>query len=135
MRNKWITILGALVLGLAIFACKKSYLDRGPQGAFSEVSLANEKGINTTIIAAYALLDGWSENGWNNAAGNPWPTAGSNWVFGSVTSDDAYPGSQPNDQPSVERKTDMSFRRMILISGLNFKLLMRVLEKQMFPSG
>jgi hypothetical protein len=102
MKNKWIKILGAFILGLTIFACKKSFLETEPQGVFSEVSLANAKGINTTIIAAYAQLDGWSDNGWNNAAGNPWPVAGSNWIWGSVTSDDAYPGSQPNDQPGVE---------------------------------
>jgi starch-binding outer membrane protein, SusD/RagB family len=109
MRNKWITIVGSLVLGLTIFACKKSFLERAPEGVFSEINLSNAKGINTTIIAAYALLDGWSDNGWNNAAGNPWPAAGSNWVFGSVTSDDAYPGSQPNDQPSVERMNRYEF--------------------------
>lgn len=91
------------MFGFAIFACKKSFLDRPPQGVFTESSLANEKGVNATLIAAYAALDGWSDNGWNNAAGNPWPAAGSNWVFGSVASDDAYPGSQPNDQPPVER--------------------------------
>ena len=103
IRNKWSTILGALILGLTIFSCKKSFLERPPEGVFSEVSLANAKGINATVIAAYALLDGWSDNGWNNAAGNPWPVAGSNWVWGSVASDDAYPGSQPNDQEGVER--------------------------------
>ncbi len=109
MKNKWITILGALIVGVTIFACKKSFFERPPQGNFSEQSLANVKGINTTIIAAYAQLDGWSDNGWNNAAGNPWPTAGSNWIWGSVTSDDAYPGSQPNDQPGVEAANRYAF--------------------------
>jgi starch-binding outer membrane protein, SusD/RagB family len=109
MKNKWITILGALLIGVTIFACKKSFLERLPEGSFSETNLANAKGIGTTIIAAYALLDGWSDNGWNNAAGNPWPVAGSNWVWGSVTSDDAYPGSQPNDQPSVESANRYDF--------------------------
>jgi starch-binding outer membrane protein, SusD/RagB family len=109
MKNKWIKILGALVIGVTIFACKKSFLERPPEGSFSETNLANAKGIGTTIIAAYALLDGWSDNGWNNAAGNPWPVAGSNWVWGSVTSDDAYPGSQPNDQPSVESANRYDF--------------------------
>lgn len=109
MKNKWITIIGTLVLGLSIFACKKSFLERLPEGVFSETNLANAKGINTTVIAAYALLDGWSDNGWNNAAGNPWPVAGSNWIWGSVTSDDAYPGSQPNDQPSVEAANRYDF--------------------------
>ncbi len=102
MKNKWIKILSTLILGVTIFACKKSFLERPPEGVFREANLVNAKGINTTVIAAYALLDGWSDNGWNNAAGNPWPVAGSNWVWGSVTSDDAYPGSQPNDQGSVE---------------------------------
>jgi starch-binding outer membrane protein, SusD/RagB family len=109
MKNKWIKILATLILGVTIFACKKSFLETEPQGVFSEVSLANAKGINTTIIAAYAQLDGWSDNGWNNAAGNPWPVAGSNWIWGSVTSDDAYPGSQPNDQPGVENANKYIF--------------------------
>jgi hypothetical protein len=109
MRNKWSKIILSVLVGVAIYSCKKSFLERPPQGAFSEVSLANSKGINTTIIAAYALLDGWTDNGWGNAAGNPWPTAGSNWIWGSVASDDAYPGSQPNDQPGVERVNRYEF--------------------------
>ncbi len=103
MKSKWRIILGTVIIGVTVFACKKSFIDRPPQGIFSEQSLANEKGINTTLIAAYAQLDGWSDNGWNNAAGNPWPVAGSNWIWGSVSTDDAYPGSEPNDQPGVER--------------------------------
>ena len=103
------TLLGALILGVAIFSCKKSFLERPPEGVFTESSLSNAKGINTTVIAAYALLDGWSDNGWNNAAGNPWPAAGSNWIWGSVASDDAYPGSQPNDQVGVERVNRYQF--------------------------
>lgn len=103
MRKNIIKFLGAFLLGISIFACKKSFLERLPQASLREEQLANEKGINATLIAAYAALDGWTENGWNNAAGNPWPAAGSNWIFGSVASDDAYPGSQPNDQQGVER--------------------------------
>jgi len=109
MKNKLKILLGALIVGAAIFSCKKSFLERPPEGVYSESSLANTKGINTTVIAAYALLDGWSDNGWNNAAGNPWPASGSNWIWGSVTSDDAYPGSQPNDQVGVERMNRYQF--------------------------
>jgi starch-binding outer membrane protein, SusD/RagB family len=109
MRNYKIKIFGSLLLGISIFACKKSFLERAPEGTFNESAFANAKGINTTLIAGYALLDGWSDNGWNNAAGNPWPVAGSNWVWGSVTTDDAYPGSQPNDQPGVERANRYEF--------------------------
>ena len=109
MKNKLIIFFGALIFGAAIFSCKKSFLERPPEGVYSEASLANTKGVNTTVIAAYALLDGWSDNGWNNAAGNPWPASGSNWIWGSVTTDDAYPGSQPNDQVGVERMNRYQF--------------------------
>lgn len=96
-------ISGAVLLGLVIFSCKKSFLERPPEASFNEATLANEKGVNAVLIGAYAALDGWADNGWSNAAGNPWPTAASNWIWGSVTSDDATPGSQFNDQVGVER--------------------------------
>ena len=102
MRSSFIKILGAFLIGIAMFACKKSFLERVPEAAFNEAALANAFGVQSTLIAAYAALDGWTDQGWNNAAGNPWPTAGSNWVWGSVSTDDAYPGSQPNDQLQVE---------------------------------
>ena len=102
MRKNLIKFFGALLIGTAIFACKKSFLERLPQASLTEESLANEKGVNATLIAAYAALDGWNQGGENNASGVAWPTAGSNWIFGSVASDDAYPGSQPNDQLPIE---------------------------------
>ena len=102
MRKNIFKILGAVLVGLAIFACKKSFLERRPESALDGTALANEKGVNTLIIAAYAALDGWADNAGSNAAGNPWPNAGSNWVWGSVSTDDAYPGSQPNDQIQIE---------------------------------
>ncbi|NJO25749.1 MAG: hypothetical protein HC867_08290 [Bacteroidia bacterium] len=102
MRNSLYKILGAFLVGTVIFACKKSFLERVPEASFNEAALANKFGVNATLIAAYAALDGWSDNGWNNAAGNPWPAAGSNWIFGSQTTDDAYTGSQPNDQVQAE---------------------------------
>ena len=103
INNNIKKISGAILLGVVVFSCKKSFLERPPEAAFNEATLANEKGVNAVLIGAYAALDGWADNGWSNAAGNPWPTAGSNWVWGSVTSDDATPGSQPNDQPGVEK--------------------------------
>ena len=65
--------------------------------------------VSAPLLLLLMHCDGWSDNGWNNAAGNPWPAAGSNWVWGSVTSDDAYPGSQPNDQPGVESANRYDF--------------------------
>ena len=103
LNNKLKKFLGVAVVGLAIFSCKKSFLERPPEAAFSEATLANAKGVNALLIGTYAALDGWTDNGWGNAAGNPWPTSGSNWIFGSVATDDAMPGSQFNDQISIEK--------------------------------
>lgn len=101
--------LGAVLIGLAVFSCKKSFLERPPEASFNEATLANSKGVNSVLIGTYAALDGWADNGWGNAAGNPWPTAGSNWIFGSVASDDAMPGSQFNDQIPIERINRFQF--------------------------
>jgi hypothetical protein len=38
---------------------------------------------------------------YNNGVGGNWGTAASNWVWGSVTSDDAYKGSEATDQPNI----------------------------------
>ena len=103
INKKLKIIFGSILVGLLIFSCKKSFLERPPEASFNEATLANEKGVNAVLIGAYAALDGWADNGWSNAAGNPWPTAASNWIWGSVTSDDATPGSQFNDQVGVER--------------------------------
>jgi len=102
-KNKLKKILGGVLVGLVIFSCKKSFLERPPEASLSELSLSNSKGVNAVLISTYAALDGWTDNGWGNAAGNPWPTSGSNWIFGSVASDDATPGSQFNDQISIEK--------------------------------
>lgn len=101
--TKFKKITGAVLIGLAVFSCKKSFLERVPDATLNLASLSNEKGVNAALIGAYAALDGWADNAWGNAAGNPWPTAGSNWVFGSVPTDDATPGSQFNDQIPIER--------------------------------
>ena len=103
-------ISGAIIFGILVFSCKKSFLERPPEASFNEATLANERGVNAVLIGAYAALDGWADNGWSNAAGNPWPTAASNWVWGSVTSDDATPGSQFNDQVGVERMNRFQFQ-------------------------
>jgi starch-binding outer membrane protein, SusD/RagB family len=101
--NRLKKLIGALLIGVAVFSCKKSFLERLPEASLNESTLANQQGVNAVLIGAYAALDGWADNGWSNAAGNPWPTAGSNWIWGSVTTDDATPGSQPNDQHGIER--------------------------------
>lgn len=65
------------------------FLDTAPQGALDELTLANEEGVEATLIGAYRMLGG-NPDGFSSAP--------SNWSFGSITSDDAHKGSEPTDQ-------------------------------------
>lgn len=67
-----------------------------PLGTLGEQSLANLSGIEGSLIATYRNLD------WNGAVGGGWGHTASNWVWGSVTSDDAYKGSEATDQPPID---------------------------------
>ncbi len=78
----------------ATYACN-DFLTGAPQGALDDKTLANKTGVEGTLIAAYRVLD------WNTGVGGAWGTAASNWVWGSVPSDDAYKGSEASDQPSI----------------------------------
>jgi hypothetical protein len=82
-----------LVAG-ATYGCE-DFLESPPQGTLDELTLANQAGVEGTLIAAYRVLD------WSTGVGGDWGSAASNWVWGSVTSDDAYKGSEPNDQPNI----------------------------------
>lgn len=77
--------------GLMFAACAEDFLDGPAQGVLDSGTLANGDGVQATLIAAYAMLDGYANFG-------NWGGAGSNWIFGSVPSDDAYKGSEPGDQ-------------------------------------
>ena len=66
-----------------------------PKGTLDEATLANKAGVEGSLIAAYRALD------WTNGVGGNWGSAASNWVWGSVTSDDAYKGSEASDQPNI----------------------------------
>ena len=71
------------------------FLDQAPQGALDLSTLSSKIGVEGVLIAAYRALDH------NNGVGGNWGNAGSNWVWGSVASDDAYRGSSANDQPPI----------------------------------
>ncbi len=83
-----------ILVGGVTYSCK-DFLDVAPQGALDERTLSNQAGVEGTLIAAYRALD------WNNAVGGGWGSAASNWVWGSVTSDDAHKGSDANDQAPI----------------------------------
>ena len=75
---------------LMLFACSEDFLDRPAQGNLDATTLANQSGVEGNLIAAYSYLDGQASSGGI-------VSATSNWVFGSVASDDAYKGSEPGD--------------------------------------
>lgn len=91
-----VALLAALVVVATgfLYGCD-DFLAAPPQAALDEITLANAQGVEGTLIAAYRSLD------WNTGVGGAWGSAASNWVWGSVTSDDAYKGSEPDDQPNI----------------------------------
>jgi starch-binding outer membrane protein, SusD/RagB family len=86
-------ILAGITGWLAI-SCSESFLEKNPQGVLYEDLLATREGVYKLLIGAYSMLDGFDGS---NAFGSPWFSAGSNWIYGSVTSDDAYRGSDAGD--------------------------------------
>ena len=86
-----------LVSSLALTACD-DFLEKqaNPQGTLNEQTLANRNGVEGSLIATYRAIE------WNGAVGGDWGNTASNWVWGSVTADDAYKGSEATDQPPID---------------------------------
>ena len=99
MRNIKTSIAIAVIGTGVLLACNNEFLEVAPQGALSQESLSDPAGVDASLIATYSMLDGYANYG-------GWGGAGSNWIFGSVASDDAYKGSEPGDQQPT---TDIEF--------------------------
>jgi starch-binding outer membrane protein, SusD/RagB family len=89
-------LLGTALMFLAagtLFGCKDSFLTdaAAAQGVLDQSVLANSAGVEGNLIAAYRSLD------YTNGVGGSQASAASDWVWGSVTSDDAYKGTEPSD--------------------------------------
>ena len=97
MKQSKLRIILAGVTAVIVLAvsCSKSFLDKNPIGSLDQNTLANKAGVEGLLIGAYSLLDGYG------GAGGGWQSAGSNWVYGGVASDDAYKGSDPGDQADI----------------------------------
>jgi len=97
MKQSKLRIILAGVTAVIVLAvsCSKSFLDKNPIGSLDQNTLANKAGVEGLLIGAYSLLDGFG------GAGGGWQSAGSNWVYGGVASDDAYKGSDPGDQADI----------------------------------
>ena len=88
-----VIITTGIVLGMAT-ACSDDFLSRQPLGQYSPASLQTAKGVEGLLIGAYAMIDGQGLDGQA-----PWENDIQNWVFGGLTSDDAYKGTDAGDQP------------------------------------
>lgn len=98
-KNRFILFFAVALLGMGIVACSDEFLDAPPQGALDAGTLANEAGADAAVISAYSVLDGWAET-WG--LGAAWAQSGSNFLWGSVQSDDAHKGSEAGDQGQME---------------------------------
>ena len=84
------------VLLVGLNACKKSFLEPQPYSRYSQEQLESKKGVEALLIGTYGMLDG---QGISGASG--WMVGATNWVYGDVSSDDAYKGTDANDQPQM----------------------------------
>src|SRR5438874_2350244 len=92
-------LVGTVFLTFAsagLYGCK-DFLTRNetPQGTLDATTLANQAGVEGSLIAAYRALDCTSVIQAN------WGCAASNWVWGNVAGGDTYKGSDITDQPPI----------------------------------
>ena len=93
-----IIIFSLVVLTGFILSCKDEWLDTKPKAANSINTFYSENGVNGLLIGAYSILDG---HYWNDWSYNMWGGSITNWVWGSLASDDAYKGSTSSDQQTL----------------------------------
>ena len=88
-----LSILFMLVL---LFSCSDDFLEREPLGTLAETVFYNEEGLDALLIGTYAIMDNAMDGGFRYAHT---PT---NWMYGSVVSDDGYKGSDAGDVTPVK---------------------------------
>jgi starch-binding outer membrane protein, SusD/RagB family len=96
-RFKMLGGTACLLVGLAITYACSDFLNTPAQGTLDVNALSTKAGVEGSLIAAYRSLD------CNNATNGNWGCAASNWPFASITSDDAYKGSEATDQPQATK--------------------------------
>jgi hypothetical protein len=98
-----------------LYGCKDFLTNAAlPQGTLDQTTLANKAGVEGSLIAAYRALDQTS-----NVGG--FASSASNWVYGSVVSDDAYKGSEASDQPSISAAESYNWNAPDMQGDLNAK--------------
>jgi len=90
--KKFSYLLIIILLGF-VTSCGDDFLKKEPLGVVGQSQLTNPKGLDALLIAAYAQLDGLG-----HANSGTWPGGASNFIWGSVASDNAYKGTDATDQ-------------------------------------
>ncbi len=93
MKKKILALTVMVCVGV-LTSCGDSFLETTPLGVGNEASLSNKSGLNAVLIGAYSLLDGVGSGPVNTSSV-------SNWIYGSIASDDAYKGSDVGDQAQI----------------------------------
>ncbi|HZL12472.1 MAG TPA: RagB/SusD family nutrient uptake outer membrane protein [Prolixibacteraceae bacterium] len=94
---KKIIFLSFIFLVGLFYSCKNDWYEIKPKGQGSPATLTTKTGINYLLTGTYAVVDG-THLGTDGAV---WASSVSNWVWGSVASDDAYKGSDYGDQATI----------------------------------
>ncbi len=97
LQKYTVAMLTTAALTTVSTSCSDNFLEVQPTAVLSDASLANRDGLNLLLIGAYSMLDGVQAL----SSFSDWHGAADNWVYGSVTSDDAYKGSIETDQPEI----------------------------------
>lgn len=146
IKNKqWVGVASLILMlvSITLYGCD-DFLNTPAKGDLNQSTLANVDGVEGTLVGAYRMLGGWS-----SGLGASWGAASSNWVLGSVASDDASKGSTPSDQlvlndielynwgsASTEQVLDDKWKSVyegVVRSNATLRLLNDVLEAN--PSG
>ncbi|MGC4037056.1 MAG: RagB/SusD family nutrient uptake outer membrane protein [Chitinophagaceae bacterium] len=94
---KRLLFISCLLL-LLTTACKKSFLEVEAPNVVTVDALANKTGVQQLLVGTYHDVTGLTiHSGW-------WSTSGTNWVYGDITSGDAYRGggNDGNDGVVIE---------------------------------
>jgi len=106
MKNL-INVIVVLVLivsaGMFTKACGDDFLTRPPMGSLSEEVVADQTGVETLLMGAYASLSQGGSGGWGDGlhGGAAWEVCPSNWIYGSMMGTEAHKGSDAGDQPQM----------------------------------
>jgi hypothetical protein len=89
------SLIIACIGGLFFTSCEKSFLEVSPPNVITVDALANKTGVQQLLVGAYHDLTGLTVNsGW-------WSTSGTNWIYGDITSGDAYRGGDNDGADGV----------------------------------